>query len=156
NFNEYKSQVLAVVRDGSAGDPKCTDETAVEVNKMLDGFADDVLNMICPKEYSSDADVADKCQPIVELTPKPVAPLSPRPKSLLMPLSKLDQPYRQSNFYGFCGLLMAMATAGAIAEIYYMHNQEHWNRVHYIRHKDGSIEIIGEEDKVLDLIRKKV
>ncbi|CAG2165462.1 unnamed protein product [Oppiella nova] len=70
--------------------------------------------------------------------------------------SKLDQPYRQANFYGFCSIVFVMATAGAIAEIYYMHNQEHWNRVRYVRHTDGSIEIVGEEDKVLDLINKEL
>ena len=49
--------------------------------------------------------------------------------------------------------MFSLATAGAIAEIFYMLNQEQWNRVKYVKNSDGSIQIEGEEDKVIDLIK---
>jgi len=51
--------------------------------------------------------------------------------------------------------MSSLATVGAVAEIYYMLNQDIANRVRYIKHSDGTLEITGDEEKINSLVNKK-
>ncbi len=68
--------------------------------------------------------------------------------------NNLDKDFKQNNFYIFCLIMSSLATIGAVSEIYYMLNQEMANRVKYIKHPDGTIEINGDEEKIANLIDK--
>ena len=67
-----------------------------------------------------------------------------------MAKNHLDIDFKQNNFFSFCIIMSSLATVGAIAEIFY----KFYDRVKYIKHSDGTIEITGDEEKISNLINK--
>ena len=57
-----------------------------EIEKVIDGYSNDVLNLLCPQEYS--IEVGEKCDSIMGQTPA-LKTEEPRPKSMLIPLIKI-------------------------------------------------------------------
>jgi len=80
NSNYYLLKECILNEVEKEGKPLCTEENQVEIERIVDGYAHDVLALICG-DYTEDS---DKC---VKLTPKTPKKLSSqrRPKSLLPP-----------------------------------------------------------------------
>lgn len=67
------------------GPPKCSEQNISEIERLIDGYSDEVLNLICPTEYSEES---DKCQTLILQTPKKKSSQK-RPKSMLIPFAEV-------------------------------------------------------------------
>jgi len=80
----FKECVLTEVE--REGKPICTEANHVEIERIIDGYAHDVLALICG-DYTEDS---DKCVKLVDKTPKRLSSQQ-RPKSLLPPFIAILQ-----------------------------------------------------------------
>ena len=81
NYNRFIAALLVEARNDKQ--PKCSEPLVKEIDRLVEGFATDVLSLICPLEYQGK--VGDKCESIIQLTPQ-ITSTKLRTKSMLMPI----------------------------------------------------------------------
>ncbi|CAG2179059.1 unnamed protein product [Oppiella nova] len=79
NYYRLKGCIMNHVE--TQGQPLCSESVATEIENIVDGYANEVLNLLCG-DYTEES---DKCVKLLPKTPKKLPAQKP-PKSLLLPL----------------------------------------------------------------------